>query len=65
MRLWTLHPKYLDAVGLVALWRGALLAMAVLRGRTTTLRGVIRPRAHSLFRVRRGPIAEWEKEATR
>jgi hypothetical protein len=26
MRLWTLHPKYLDARGLVALWREALLA---------------------------------------
>jgi hypothetical protein len=34
VRLWTLHPKYLDAVGLVALWREALLARAVLRGHT-------------------------------
>ena len=34
MRLWTLHPKYLDAAGLVALWREALLAQAVLRGHT-------------------------------
>jgi hypothetical protein len=34
LRLWTLHPKYLDAPGLVALWREALLARAVLRGRT-------------------------------
>jgi hypothetical protein len=34
VRLWTLHPKYLDAPGLVALWREALLAQAVLRGRT-------------------------------
>lgn len=34
MRLWTLHPKYLDGPGLVALWREALLAQAVLRGRT-------------------------------
>ena len=34
MRLWSLHPKYLDAKGLVALWREALLARAVLRGRT-------------------------------
>jgi len=32
MRLWTVHPKYLDALGLVALWREALLARAVLRG---------------------------------
>jgi pyrimidine dimer DNA glycosylase len=34
MRLWSLHPKYLDAPGLVALWREALLAQAVLRGST-------------------------------
>jgi hypothetical protein len=34
MRLWTLHPRYLDARGLVAVWREALLARAVLRGRT-------------------------------
>jgi hypothetical protein len=34
MRLWSLHPKYLDARGLVALWREALLAQAVLRGKT-------------------------------
>ncbi|MFA7268081.1 MAG: pyrimidine dimer DNA glycosylase/endonuclease V [Sterolibacterium sp.] len=25
MRIWTLHPKYLDPRGLVALWREALL----------------------------------------
>jgi hypothetical protein len=34
MRLWTLHPKYLDAKGLVALWREALLAQKVLQGAT-------------------------------
>ena len=34
MRLWSLHPKYLDTQGLVALWREALLARAVLRGET-------------------------------
>ena len=34
MRLWSLHPKYLDSKGLVALWREALLAQAVLRGQT-------------------------------
>jgi hypothetical protein len=34
MRLWSLHPKYLDSKGLVALWREGLLAQAVLRGRT-------------------------------
>jgi hypothetical protein len=34
MRLWTLHPRYLDSQGLVALWREGLLAQAVLRNRT-------------------------------
>jgi GNAT superfamily N-acetyltransferase len=34
MRLWSLHPKYLDPAGLVALWREGLLAQAVLRGDT-------------------------------
>ncbi len=34
MRLWTLHPKYLDPQGLVALWRESLLARAVLRNET-------------------------------
>lgn len=34
MRIWSLHPKYLDARGLVALWREGLLAQAVLRGET-------------------------------
>lgn len=35
MRLWSIHPKYLDAKGLQALWRESLLAQAVLRGATT------------------------------
>ena len=35
MRIWSLHPRYLDARGLVALWREALLAQAVLRGQTS------------------------------
>ena len=34
MRIWSLHPKYLDAKGLVALWREALLAQNVLLGKT-------------------------------
>ena len=34
MRLWSLHPRYLDPQGLVALWREALLARAVLCGNT-------------------------------
>jgi hypothetical protein len=34
MRIWSLHPKYLDAKGLVALWRETLLARHVLEGKT-------------------------------
>lgn len=34
MRLWSLHPQYLDAKGLVALWREGLLAQKVLQGQT-------------------------------
>jgi hypothetical protein len=34
MRLWSIHPKYLDTKGLVALWRESLLAKAVLEGKT-------------------------------
>lgn len=141
MRLWTIHPAYLDARGLVALWREALLAKAVLSGATRgyrhhpqlnrfrstasptaainaylrviydeatrrgyhfdgrklgrprtvspllatrgqlefewnhllcklrrrspthfrSVRAVARPRAHPLFRLRSGPVAEWER----
>lgn len=34
MRLWSIHPKYLDSKGLVALWREGLLAQSVLLGNT-------------------------------
>jgi hypothetical protein len=54
MRLWTLHPAHLDARGLVTLWREALLAKAVLQGRT---RGY---RAHpqlARFRAHPDPVA--------
>jgi hypothetical protein len=34
VRLWSLHPSYLDGKGLVALWREALLARAVLMDAT-------------------------------
>jgi hypothetical protein len=38
MRLWTLHPRYLDPKGLVAAWREALLAQKVLAGETKAYR---------------------------
>lgn len=53
MRLWTIHPQYLDPRGLVALWREALLARAVLRGQTKGYRRhpqLDRFRAHALPR---------------
>ena len=34
MRLWSIHPKYLDTKGLVALWREGLLAQNVLLGKS-------------------------------
>lgn len=34
MRLWSIHPKYLDSKGLLAVWREALLAKKVLEGKT-------------------------------
>jgi Pyrimidine dimer DNA glycosylase len=38
MRLWSIHPTYLDAKGLVAVWREGLLALAVIRGNTVGYR---------------------------
>jgi len=54
MRLWTLHPKHLDARGLVALWREGLLARAVLRGKTAGYRH--HPQLER-FRAHRAPRA--------
>ena len=53
MRIWSLHPEYLDARGLVALWREALLAQAVLRGATCGYRH--HPQL-ARFRRRRSPV---------
>jgi hypothetical protein len=54
MRLWTIHPRYLDPQGLVALWREALLARAVLRGKT---RGYQHHPQLARFRAHRHPRA--------
>jgi hypothetical protein len=54
MRLWTLHPKYLDPQGLVAAWREALLAKAVLLGRT---RGYRSHPQLTRFHAARRPLA--------
>ena len=34
MRIWTIHPRYLDTKGLVAAWREGLLAQKVLQNQT-------------------------------
>ena len=52
MRLWSLHPRYLDAAGLVALWRETLLAQKVLRGGTKGY-----TRHPQLERFRRHPLS--------
>ncbi|MBW3567788.1 MAG: pyrimidine dimer DNA glycosylase/endonuclease V [Proteobacteria bacterium] len=54
MRLWTLHPRWLDAQGLVALWREALLAQKVLAGET---RGYRQHPQLARFRAHREPNA--------
>jgi hypothetical protein len=69
MRLWSLHPKYLDPQGLVALWREGLLARAVLRGAT---RGYINHPQLDRFKAHPHPrlainsyLAAVHREATR
>jgi hypothetical protein len=54
MRLWTVHPKYLDPQGLVALWREALLAQKVLAGKTKGYR--FHPQLDR-FKAKRNPRA--------
>ena len=54
MRLWTLHPRYLDAKGLVAAWREALLAQKVLQGAT---RGYRNHPQLTRFKVHPDPVA--------
>lgn len=54
MRLWSLHPRHLDPKGLVALWREALLAKAVLQHRT---RGYRNHPQLERFRAHVSPVA--------
>lgn len=54
MRIWSLHPRYLDQKGLVACWRETLLAQKVLTGGTTGYRNhpqLVR------FRAQEDPLA--------
>ena len=54
MRLWSIHPSYLDWKGLGANWREALLAQAVLLGRTRGWRN--HPQLNR-FKEHRDPVA--------
>ena len=51
--MWSIHPQYLDAKGLVALWREALLAQKVLKGET---RGYTNHPQLDRFRSMRDPL---------
>lgn len=54
MRIWSLHPGYLDRQGLVACWRESLLAQKVLAGKTV---GYTRHPQLARFRVLDDPLA--------
>ena len=54
MRIWSLHPRYLDRQGLTACWREGLLAQAVLAGRT---RGYRQHSQLERFRAQPDPVA--------
>lgn len=54
MRLWSLHPEYLDRMGLLAVWREGLLARKVLQGKTKGYRN--HPQLHR-FNATKNPVA--------
>ncbi len=54
MRLWSLHPQYLDPLGLTAVWREGLLAQKVLQGAT---RGYRHHPQLARFRAQPDPLA--------
>jgi hypothetical protein len=53
MRIWSLHPRYLDRQGLTACWHESLLAQAVLEGNT---RGYVRHPQLERFRAVSDPL---------
>ena len=66
MRLWSLHPKYLDTKGLLAVWREGLLAQKVLAGKTKGYRNhpqLLRFRSHSFPKraIGRYLLEVWEE----
>jgi hypothetical protein len=54
VRIWSLHPRYLDRQGLTACWRETLLAQAVLAGLT---RGYTKHPQLERFRATPDPMA--------
>ncbi|MFA5814315.1 MAG: pyrimidine dimer DNA glycosylase/endonuclease V [Bacteroidales bacterium] len=54
MRLWSIHPSYLDSIGLVTLWRESLLAKKVPEGKTK--RYIHHPQLVR-FRITKYPVA--------
>lgn len=54
MRIWSVHPRHLDRIGLVACWRETLLAQAVLTGRT---KGYLHHPQLERFRAAPDPVA--------
>jgi hypothetical protein len=69
MRLWSIHPSYLDAKGLAALWREGLLAQKVLLGETKGYKNHPQLRRFKKIDNSLGAIASYlrhvEKEAKR
>lgn len=64
MRLWSIHPRYLDRQGLIALWREGLLAQKVLLGNT---KGYINHPQLRRFKVTGSPVgvmAEYLRSVT-
>lgn len=66
MRLWSIHPQYLDRIGLVALWRESILAQKVLQGATKGYRTHpqltrFRDHRHPLKAIARYLAAVWEE----
>lgn len=53
MRIWTIHPKYLDVKGFVALWRETLLAQNALLGNT---RGWFNHPQLNPFKMQKDPV---------
>ena len=59
MRLWTIHPRYLDTKGLLAVWREGLLAQTVLQNKTKGYRNHPQLKRFSASSNALGAIADY------